>query len=74
MRQLVATLPVDRASDALIAQDGVAVMMVCARDVRNLGLPSKPELESQLYFERMELLSRQLIRSLQRRAVIDQRA
>ena len=74
LRQLVATLPVDRASDALIAQDGVAVMMVCARDVRNLGLPSKQELESQLYFERMELLSRQLLRSLQRRAVIDQRA
>lgn len=49
-------------------------MMVCARDTRNVGLPSQKELESQLFVERMELLSRQLIRSLQRRAVIDQRA
>ena len=74
LRQLVATLPIERASEALIAQDGVAVMMVCSRDTRNVGLPSKKELESQLFVERMELLSRQLIRSLQRRAVIDQRA
>ncbi len=74
LRQLTASLPLDRASEPLIAQDGVATMMVCARDTKNVGLPSRKELENQLFLERMELLSRQLIRSLQRRAVIDLRA
>jgi peptidyl-prolyl cis-trans isomerase SurA len=74
LRQLAATLPIDKPSEPLIAQDGVALIVVCARDTRNAGVPAKKELAEQLFSERMELLSRQLMRGLQRRAVIDLRA
>ena len=74
LRQLAATLAIDKPSDPLIAQDGVALIVVCARDTRNAGVPAKKELAEQLFSERMELLSRQLMRGLQRRAVIDLRA
>jgi len=74
LRQLAATLPTDKPSEPLIAQDGVALIVVCSRDTRNAGLPSKKELAEQLFSERMELLSRQMMRGLQRRAVIDLKA
>ena len=73
LRQLLATLPVGKASQPLIADDGVAVVMVCSREERNLGVPSKAELSERILGERVELASRQLMRDLQRRAVIDQR-
>jgi peptidyl-prolyl cis-trans isomerase SurA len=74
LRQLLATLPPGKASQPLIADDGVAVIMVCSRDQRNLGVPSKAELTERIMAERIELASRQLLRDLQRRAVIDQRS
>ena len=74
LRQILATLPVGKASQPLIADDGVAVIMVCSREQRNLGVPSKQELTERILNERVELASRQLMRDLQRRAVIDQRS
>jgi peptidyl-prolyl cis-trans isomerase SurA len=74
LRQLLLTLPPGKASQPLIADDGVAVVMVCSRDQRNLGIPSKAELTERIMGERVELASRQLLRDLQRRAVIDQRS
>jgi len=74
LRQLLATLPVGKASQPLIAEDGVAVLMVCSREQKNVGVPSKQELGDRILNERVELASRQLMRDLQRRAVIDQRS
>ncbi len=74
LRQLLATLPVGKASQPLVADDGVAVIMVCAREEKNLGVPGKQELSQRILSERVELASRQLMRDLQRRAVIDQRS
>lgn len=74
LRELVATLPLNRASQPLIAEDGIAVVMVCARESRNLGIPSQRELSQRILSERVELAGRQLMRDLQRRAVIDQRS
>lgn len=74
LRQLLATLPVGKASQPLVADDGVAVLMVCAREQKNLGVPGKQELSQRILSERVELASRQLMRDLQRRAVIDQRS
>ncbi len=74
LREIVRTLPVGKASQPLIAQDGIAVMMVCARETRNLGIPTDRELSQRILAERVELASRQLMRDLQRRAVIDQRS
>ena len=74
LRQLLATLPLGKPSQPLVADDGVAVVVVCTRDQKNLGIPSKQELSERLLSERVELASRQLMRDLQRRAVIDQRS
>ena len=74
LRQVLATLPIGKASQPLIAGDGVAVIMVCSREQRNLGVPSKQELTERILDDRVELASRQLMRDLQRRAVIDQRS
>ena len=74
LRQLVATLPIGKPSTELVAQDGVAVIMVCARETKNVGIPSNKELSQQLFIERLELFSQQMLRGLQRRAVIDERS
>jgi peptidyl-prolyl cis-trans isomerase SurA len=74
LRQIMGTLPIGQASAPLIADDGVAVLMVCSRDQRNLGLPNADEITSQLINQRADLASRQLMRELQRRALIDRRA
>ncbi len=73
LRQLLTTLPVGKTSGPLVANDGVAVIMVCSRDQRNVGVPGKRELSDRILGERVELASRQLMRDLQRRAVIDLR-
>jgi peptidyl-prolyl cis-trans isomerase SurA len=74
LRQLMATLPLEKASQPLIADDGVAVIMVCARDQQNLGMPSHDEISEQILNDRVELASRQLMRDLERRALIDRRS
>ena len=68
------TAPDGHASQPLVAEDGILVVMVCSREHRNMGLPSKREIGEQLQNERIELASRQLLRDLQRRASIDERS
>jgi peptidyl-prolyl cis-trans isomerase SurA len=74
LRQIIATAPVGKPTQPLIAEDGIAVVMVCSREMRNVGLPDKREMSERILNERVELTSRQLMRELQRRAVIDRRA
>lgn len=74
LRDLIATIAPGRASQPLIADDGVAVVMVCTRETKNLGVPTQRELSQRILGERVELTGRQLMRELQRRAVIDLRA
>ncbi len=73
MRSLLSQLPVGRASEPLPAQNGIAVFMVCSREVKNVGMPSRAELMDKIIGERLELIARQLTRDLQRRALIDLR-
>jgi peptidyl-prolyl cis-trans isomerase SurA len=73
LRQVLGGLPVGVASQPLVAEDGILVVMVCTREEKNLGLPSKEELTDRILNERIELASRQLMRDLQRRAVLDVR-
>ncbi len=72
-RQMLASLPTDRASQPLVAADGIAVVIVCSREQKNLAQLSKDEIANRLLSERVELLSRQLQRDLRRRAMIDVR-
>jgi peptidyl-prolyl cis-trans isomerase SurA len=72
-RQMLATLPLDRASQPLVATDGIAVVIVCSREQKNLAQLGKQEVQAQLLNERVELLSRQLLANLRRHATIDLR-
>lgn len=73
LRQLMGSLPVGQVSRPLVASEGVAVVMVCSREVKADAAPAKQEVSNQLLSERIELSSRQLLRDLRRRAVMDMR-
>src|SRR5262249_30350420 len=72
-RQMLASLPADRASQPLVTTEGIAVVIVCSREQKNLAQQSKQEVQAQLLNERVELLSRQLLGNLRRHATIDMR-
>lgn len=64
----------EKASQPLVAEDGIAVVMVCSKEEKNLGVSTHAELAEKLVNQRVELASRQLQRELDRKAVIDQRS
>jgi peptidyl-prolyl cis-trans isomerase SurA len=72
-RQVLATLPYDRASQPLVANDGIAVIIVCSREEKNLAQATDEEVKAQLLNERVELLSRQMLANLRRHANIELR-
>ena len=74
LRALLASLPLNQASRPVVANEGVAVLMVCSRETRTQSEPSKQEITNQVLSERIELASRQLQRDLRRRAVMDERS
>ncbi len=71
LRELLGTLPLGRPSQPIIAPDGVLVLVVCARETRNLAEVTADQARDRLIRERVELISRQVLRDLQRRAQID---
>jgi peptidyl-prolyl cis-trans isomerase SurA len=73
-RQVLATLPPDRASQPLVTSEGIAVLVVCSREQKNMAQQSAQEVQTQLLNERVELLSRQTLANLRRHANIDMRA
>jgi peptidyl-prolyl cis-trans isomerase SurA len=58
----------------VVTTDGIAVLIVCSREEKNMGQANKQEVQAQLLNERVELLSRQLLANLRRHATIDLRA
>ncbi len=72
-RQMLTTLPFDHASQPIVTNDGIAVIIVCSREQKNLAQQSKQEVQAQILNERVELLSRQLLANLRRHATIDVR-
>ncbi|HTB48156.1 MAG TPA: peptidylprolyl isomerase [Acetobacteraceae bacterium] len=73
-RQLLGSLPFDRASQPLVASDGIAVVIVCSREEKNLATLTNAEMRQRILSERVELASRQLQRDLRRQATIDIRS
>lgn len=69
-RQLLATLPYDHASQPLVAIDGIAVVIVCSREQKNLAALTDQQMRELILQQRVELASRQLQRDLQRKASI----
>jgi peptidyl-prolyl cis-trans isomerase SurA len=74
LRQVLATLPPDRTTQPLVTIDGIAVLIVCSREQKNVGQESNEQVRAQLLNDRVELSSRQLIADLRRRARIDIRS
>ena len=74
LRQLIGGLQPGRASQPVIAPDGVAVIMVCSRETRNQAEVTPDAARGQLIRDRVELLSRQIQRDLRRRAQIEMRS
>ena len=74
MRAILSGLALNQPSKALVSQDGVAVVMVCTREQKNMAEPGRQEIADRLLNERVEQASRQLQRDLRRRAVLDLRS
>jgi len=70
-RQMLATLPTDRATQPLVDGEGIAVLIVCSREQKNLAETNKQGIQNRLLADRVELLSRQMQRTLRRQAAID---
>lgn len=73
LRALLASMPLSQPSKPIVSSEGVAVLMVCSREEKVATAPSKEETSNRLLSERVELASRQLLRDLRRRAVLDER-
>ena len=73
-RTLLMSLPDNKATQPLVAPDGIAVVMICSRKTENLAQESKNQIADSIIGQRVELLSRQLLGDLRRRARIDIRA
>ena len=70
-RATLTALPDNKPTQPLVAADGIVVMMICSRTEKNLAVESKEDIANRLIGERVELLSRQLLRDLHRKALID---
>jgi len=71
LRDLLGSLPIGRPSQPIISPDGVMVIAVCSRETRNLAEVTPEQARERLLRERVELVSRQLLRDLQRRAQVE---
>lgn len=74
LRQVLASLPLDKATQPLVTNDGIAVLIVCSRGDKNMAQESKEDVRAQLLDQRIELLSRQLQADLRRHATIEIRS
>lgn len=80
LRSLLARQPLGQPTQPLIAPDGVAIIMVCARERRQpsetpaAGAIPPAQAREAILRDRVEVVSRQLQRELRRRAIIETRA
>ena len=74
MRALLTGLQPQQVSRPLVSSDGIGLVMICSKDQKNMAdSVNKDAISEQLLNERVELVSRQLVRDLRRRAIIDMR-
>jgi peptidyl-prolyl cis-trans isomerase SurA len=74
IRAMLTQMSAGQITQPLPSQDGITMIFVCSKETKNLDVPGKDELTDKILSERAELTSRQIMRELQRKAVIDQRA
>lgn len=73
LRQLLGGLTPLKASQPVVTPEGVLVLMVCSRETRNLAELTPEQARQQILRDRIENISRQLLRDLRRRAQIEVR-
>lgn len=73
LRDTVRSLAVGEASRPIRLADGFVVVMVCARDESNTGLPDREEVLRMIGGPRIEMLARRYLRDLRRIAYVDVR-
>lgn len=73
LRQMLGGLTPLKASQPVITPEGILVLMVCRRETRNLAELTPEQAKNQILRDRIENLSRQLLRDLRRRAQIEVR-
>jgi len=73
IRNIVETLPINRASVPVMNESGVMVLMVCSREAGTevSEAAKREQIKQALENERRELIARQLMRDLHRNAIID---
>ncbi|WP_114376643.1 peptidylprolyl isomerase [Elioraea thermophila] len=74
LQRILNGLSPGRPSEPLIAPDGIVLFMVCNRRQENLAIPTPEAVAETILRERVDLLSRQMMRDLRRRADIEFRA
>ena len=74
IRQILDELRPGEPTRPLVSPDGITVLMLCSRRVENLGAPNPEAIALGILRERADLLSRQMMRDLRRRADIDVRS
>lgn len=73
MRTLLTDMSPGQVSKPLVSTDGIGLLVICGRDQKNLAEGNKEDIGNRLLNQRVELVSRQLVRDLRRRANIDMR-
>jgi peptidyl-prolyl cis-trans isomerase SurA len=69
-RDMLTKLPVGEASQPLVANDGIAVVILCSKEQKNAAELTKEDVRRRLITDRVEMASRQLMRDLRRKATI----
>ncbi len=74
IRDILAQMRPGEPTRPLISQDGIGVLILCNRRVENLAQPNPEAIGMSILRERADLLSRQMMRDLRRRADIHVRS
>jgi len=73
LQERIAPLQIAEASKPILAQGGVAVVMVCERKAPPSQIPTKEQLGNNMARARLETLARRYLRDLRRSAFVDMR-
>ncbi|HEX5326534.1 MAG TPA: peptidylprolyl isomerase [Acetobacteraceae bacterium] len=72
-REILDKLPLQTPTRPLVSNDGVAVMIICSRDQKNMAELSPKDIKEQILGQRVDLLSRQLQQDLRSQGRIEMR-
>lgn len=70
---LISNLGVGQASQPLVTDAGVMILMVCQREIPPGSLPPRDQIANSLGLDRLDMLQRRYLRDLRRQAFVDVR-